>query len=149
VFDVARNRLLEEELVAHGRGSGEYRAVRFANDAESHASSLGLFVTRDTYVGGHGLSLRLDGLEPGVNDRARDRLIVLHGAPYVSREFASAKGRLGLSWGCPAVEPRVAARLIDRIRDGAPLFVYYPDPRWLASSPFLSDCADAAETARR
>jgi hypothetical protein len=144
VLDLARSEVAYEELVAHGRGSGENDAVRFTNAPGSHASSLGLYVTGDTYVGQHGRSLRLAGLEPGVNDRAGERLIVMHGADYVSRAFAATHGRLGRSWGCPAVDPKIAHHLIDRIQAGTPLFIYYPDERWLRTSPFLGGCDDAA-----
>jgi hypothetical protein len=128
--------------VAHGRGTGENEARRFSNEPGSHRSSLGLFVTRDTYVGRHGRSLRLLGLEPGVNDRALERAIVLHGADYVSEKFAALHGRLGRSFGCPALALEVAQRVIDVIRGGTPLFVWYPDHAWLARSPFLGTCEE-------
>ena len=99
VFDVATGRLLFKELVAHGRGTGENMAEHFSDAMDSHQSSLGLFVARDTYVGHNGYSLRLDGLEPGFNARARERAIVMHGAPYVEGDFAARQGRLGRSWG--------------------------------------------------
>jgi L,D-transpeptidase catalytic domain len=137
VIDVDRRRMLFHELVAHGQGSGEDRAVSFSNRPGSHKSSLGIFRTEDTYVGGNGYSLRLDGLEDGVNDRARERLIVLHGADYVEPGFVRANGRLGRSWGCPAVRPEVSRPLIDRIKGGSALFVYYPDREWLRDSAFL------------
>ena len=97
--------MLFEELVAHGRGSGDNFATRFSNAEGSHQTSLGLFRTADTYVGGNGYSLRLDGLETGVNDRARERAIVMHGAPYVSEANVRTVGRLGRSHGCPALRP--------------------------------------------
>jgi hypothetical protein len=138
VFDFApAPRLLYAEHVAHGRGSGEAMAERFSNIEGSHQSSLGLFRTAETYHGGNGYSLRLDGLEPGINDRARERLIVMHGAPYVDPDLARAQGRLGRSFGCPAVRPAVARSLIDTLSDGHLLFAYYPDPDWLAASPFV------------
>ncbi|HEX9163995.1 MAG TPA: murein L,D-transpeptidase catalytic domain family protein [Thermoanaerobaculia bacterium] len=137
VFDLASNTLLFRELVAHGKNSGGDRASFFSNSAGSLASSLGLFVTGDTYVGGNGYSLRLRGLEEGVNDMAWDRAIVMHGAYYVSREAVRALGRLGRSWGCPAVRQEIAKKIIDTVRGGSALFAYYPDKRWLASSAFL------------
>ena len=91
-------------------------------------------------MGQHGRALRLRGLEAGVNDRAAERAIVMHGASYVSREFIERHGRLGRSWGCPALERSAAPEVIDRIAGGSPLFAYYPDPEWLASSRFLSGC---------
>ena len=99
-------------------------ATQFSNDDESHQTSLGLFVTRDTYVGKNGYSLRLDGLDRGVNDRARDRAIVMHGAPYVSEAFVKANGRLGRSWGCPAISAAVARQMIDRVKGGGLVFAY-------------------------
>jgi hypothetical protein len=141
VLDMATRRPLFSELVAHGRGSGDDRADRFSNDPGSHQSSLGLFLTAESYVGSNGYSLRLDGLEPGVNDRARERAIVMHGAPYVSAAIARAMGRLGRSWGCPALRSGVARQVIDAIKGGSLVFVYYPDDRWQQSSRFLGTCA--------
>lgn len=143
VFDLRSRRLMYEELVAHGEGTGENIARRFSNDPETHRTSLGLYVTRDTYVGRNGYSLRLDGLDRGFNDRARERAIVMHGAAYVSQEFARAQGRLGRSWGCPALREGVARELIDRVKSGGLVFAYYPDQNWLAQSKFLNDCGAA------
>ncbi|HYI11606.1 MAG TPA: murein L,D-transpeptidase catalytic domain family protein [Thermoanaerobaculia bacterium] len=136
-FNLASRKLLFRELVAHGKNSGGERANFFSNSSGSLATSLGLFVTADTYVGGNGYSLRLKGLEEGVNDMAWDRLIVMHGAPYVSLAAVKALGRLGRSWGCPAVRPAVARKIIDTIRGGSALFAYYPEQGWLATSRFL------------
>jgi hypothetical protein len=138
VFDLASPTLLFEELVAHGQGSGDNRPTRFSNAGGSHASSLGLFVTGDTYLGRNGYSMRMDGLEPGVNDRARDRAIVLHGAPYVDAVFGVQQGRIGRSWGCPAVREAVARRMIDVLKGGQFVFAYYPDSGWLTRSALLS-----------
>jgi L,D-transpeptidase-like protein len=132
VFDLANNRLLYREVVAHGRGSGENVATLFSNASGSHASSLGLFLTRDTYLGRNGYSLRMEGLEPGVNDAAMRRAIVMHGASYVDPSTASSLGRLGRSWGCPAVREAVARGMIDVLKDGQFVFAYYPDEGWLA-----------------
>jgi hypothetical protein len=143
VFDLASRALLYEELVAHGMGSGGNLATLFSNEVDTHRTSLGLFVTRDTYTGRNGYSLRLDGLERGFNDRARERAIVMHGAPYVSAAFAREQGRLGRSWGCPAVNDAVARPLIDRVKGGGLLFAYYPDRNWLARSEYLGECAAA------
>jgi hypothetical protein len=144
VLDLERRSLLYEELVAHGRGSGEDRATAFSNEEGSHQSSLGLFVTLDPYVGRHGRSLRLRGLEAGVNDRATERAIVIHGAAYVSRAFAARHGRLGRSWGCPALAQDVAPEVIDQIAGGSPVFAYYPEPAWLERSRFLGACEAAS-----
>ena len=138
VFDLQSRQLLYRELVAHGEGSGENIATSFSNDPDSHRSSLGLFVTGDAYLGKNGYSMRLDGLEDGINDRARERAIVMHGAPYVSADFARMHGRLGRSWGCPALREDVARDVIDRVKGGGLLFVYYPDPEWLESSKYLA-----------
>lgn len=140
VFDLQPARLLYAEHVAHGRGTGENLAQHFSNIDGSHQSSLGLFRTAETYQGGNGYSLRMDGLEPGVNDKARSRQIVMHGAPYVNPEQALRQGRLGRSFGCPAVRKEVARGVIDTLKDGQLLFAYYPDQRWLTQSAFLQ-CA--------
>lgn len=143
VFDLARQKLLYTELVAHGRGSGDARATSFSNDDGSHRSSLGLFSTAETYLGDNGYSLRMDGLEPGYNDRARERAIVMHGAWYVDPALASRTGRLGRSQGCPAVRPKVAHQLIDTLKGGQLVFAYYPDANWLRHSALLHCAAPA------
>lgn len=145
VFDLRSGQMRFRELVAHGKGTGENLAQHFSDGMNSHQSSLGLFVTRDTYVGSNGYSLRLDGLEPGFNGRARERAIVMHGAPYVDAAFAAKQGRLGRSWGCPALREAVAHQVIDVVRDGGVIFAYYPDQAWLKESRFLN-CVHAAET---
>jgi hypothetical protein len=138
VFDVETGRLLFKELVAHGRNTGENMATRFSDVPESRQSSIGLFVTDETYVGSNGYSLRLDGLEPGFNGRARERAIVMHGAPYVNASLAASQGRIGRSWGCPALREAVARDVIDTIRGGGVIFSYYPDEEWLRTSRFLN-----------
>jgi hypothetical protein len=141
VLDLVNERVLFEELVAHGRGSGENFATRFSNDEGSHQTSLGLFRTADAYVGSNGYSLRLDGLEAGVNDRARDRAIVMHGASYVNALLSRTVGRLGRSWGCPALRPAIARTVIDTIKEGSLVFAYYPNRQWLRESRFLNGCS--------
>jgi L,D-transpeptidase catalytic domain len=141
VLDLEQERVLFEELVAHGRGSGENFATAFSNREGSHQTSLGLFRTADTYVGSNGYSLRLDGLEAGVNDRARERAIVMHGAPYVSEANLRTVGRLGRSHGCPALRPAIARTVIDTIKQGSLVFAYYPDRQWLQGSRFLNSCS--------
>lgn len=149
VFDLKRRTLLFHELVAHGRNSGENMASQFSNQNESMATSLGLYRTRSTYVGQNGYSLRMEGLEPGFNDRAFDRAIVIHGAPYVSRDLARLNGRIGRSLGCPAVRPAIAHQLIDSMKDGQLLFSYYPDRQWLSSSSFINcDKSTVAEVSK-
>ena len=141
VFDLASNKLLFREVVAHGQGTGENMARNFSNKDGSHQTSLGLFRTADTYNGKNGYSLRMQGLEPGTNDAAMSRAIVMHGAPYVNVKMAQQKGRLGRSWGCPAVRPEVAKQVIDSLKNGQMIFSYYPDSNWLAKSPFIH-CQD-------
>jgi hypothetical protein len=141
VYDLRSRNLLYSEHVAHGQGSGANMATAFSNEPETHQTSLGLFVTGDTYVGRNGYSLRLDGLDQGFNDRARERAIVMHGAPYVNPAAALIQGRLGRSWGCPAVREGIARELIDRLKGGNLLFAYYPDRGWLSSSKYLGACA--------
>lgn len=128
VLDLERATVLAHEFVAHGRGSGEDVATRFSNVTGSLASSLGAFVTAGTYLGAHGRSLRLDGLNPGLNDHAMQRGLVVHGAPYVSESTIRQSGRLGRSEGCPALSTTAAPRVIDMIEGGSVLFAYYPLP---------------------
>lgn len=144
VMDAETGLIRFHELVAHGRGSGLARASAFSNDTGSLQSSLGLFRTAETYQGRHGYSLRLDGLEPGINDRARERAIVMHGADYVTAPFAARWGRLGRSWGCPAIDPAIHRELIEAIRGGSAVFAYYPDADWLSGSPHLACETDLA-----
>jgi hypothetical protein len=136
-FDLISRKLLFRELVAHGKNSGGDRASFFSNSSGSLETSLGLYVTEDTYNGHNGYSLRLRGLEEGINDMASSRAIVMHGASYVSREAIRVLGRLGRSWGCPAVRPEIAHQMIDTLRGGTPVFAYYPEKSWLASSAFF------------
>ena len=124
VLDLNRARVLYRELVAHGQRSGENMTQFFSNAAGSLMTSLGLFVTETSYVGRNGYSLRLRGLDPGVNDNALDRAIVVHGAAYVSAAVAQRLGRLGRSWGCPAVRSDIARPLIDTIKDGTVVYAY-------------------------
>lgn len=137
VFDLAAQKLLFRELVAHGKNSGDLRTTRFSNDEGSLATSIGLYVTAQPYIGSNGYSLRLQGLDEGFNDHAWARAIVMHGAAYVNDSTARALGRLGRSWGCPAVRKEIARRMIDTLKGGSPIFAYYPDSNWLQSSRFL------------
>ena len=137
VYDLRARTLLFDELVSHGRGSGLANATEFSNVPESNRSSLGLYRTAETYIGKHGYSLRIDGLEPGINDRARERAIVIHAADYVNEKSARAQGYLGRSLGCPALRPEVARQVIDTVKGGGLIFAYYPDPHWLRTSKYL------------
>ncbi len=148
VFDLARGRLLHQELVAHGKNTGENHARHFSNRPGSLQTSIGLFRTADTYRGSNGYSLRLEGLEPGFNDKAMERAIVMHGAPYVDPRLSRTQGRIGRSWGCPAVRTGIARQLIDTIKGGHFVFSYYPDQQWLKTSQFLN-CDRAPHLARQ
>jgi hypothetical protein len=138
VVDLRTKTLLFEEHVSHGRGSGKTMATSFSNIPESNQSSLGLYRTAETYIGKHGYSLRLDGLERGVNNRARERAIVMHGADYVNAATAKANGYLGRSLGCPALRPAITRQVIDAVKNGGLLFAYYPDAEYLSESEYLN-----------
>lgn len=140
VFDLAQRRLLQREFVAHGRQSGELFAERFSNLPGSHQSSLGLFRGAESYTGRHGRSLRLDGLEPGFNDEARARALVIHGADYVAPAWAEKHGRMGRSLGCPAVQQEVIRVLVDQLKDGQYLFAWHPQ---MKAGRYL-DCASVS-----
>ena len=124
VLDLAHGKVLFHELVAHGAGSGEKFATRFSNVNDSRATSLGLFLTSETYEGGNGYSLKLKGLDEGINDQAEARHIVMHGAWYVSTDHARQYGMLGRSWGCPALPQEDAKPVIDAIKGGSFVFAY-------------------------
>jgi hypothetical protein len=121
-----QKKVLFEEFVAHGRGSGLDIPTKFSNRPSSYKTSLGLFVTDETYEGGNGYSLRLHGLTRALNHLAFDRKIVMHGAPYVNPEKARQAGRLGRSLGCPAVRPQVARSIIDTLKEGQFFYAYGP-----------------------
>jgi hypothetical protein len=138
VIDLGNKRLLYKCFVAHGKNSGDNFAKNFSNKPESLESSLGFFLTAETYYGDHGYSLRLDGLEKGINDNARTRDLVIHGAEYVSEEFIKKYGRLGRSWGCPALPVDISKEIIDKISGGSCLFIYGEDNYYKANSVFLN-----------
>jgi hypothetical protein len=140
VLDEGTGRVLFHELVAHGKNTGLREATAFSDEPGSNQSSLGLYVGAEPYVGKHGLSLRLDGLEPGINGNARDRAIVVHGADYATPAFVQEHGRLGRSFGCPAVRPEVVRSLVDELREGTPLFSWHDDSDWPSTSA-LSGCS--------
>jgi hypothetical protein len=142
VLDLGRGKVLFHELVAHGAGSGDKLATRFSNVDDSRTTSLGLFLTGDTYEGGKGYSLKLKGLDEGINDRAEERHIVMHGAWYVSADHVRQFGMLGRSWGCPALSSADAKPVIDAIKGGSFLFSYSAaDGGWQkASSSSLRSC---------
>lgn len=137
IIDLATQEILLNTVVSHGRNSGNLMAEKFSNRPESYQSSLGFYKTAETYHGKHGYSLRLDGLEKGFNDQARNRAIVIHGADYAREEVAKMSGRLGRSLGCPAVPSELSDEVIDLIKDGSLLFIYGNDQNYLAQSPLL------------
>lgn len=126
VIDMESNVVLFHSLVAHGMNSGQEFATNFSNKSESYKSSLGFYLTGEIYQGKHGSSLKLDGIEKGVNDNARQRAIVIHGADYVSENFIKKNGRLGRSQGCPALPVDITNQVISKIKDKSVLFIYHP-----------------------
>lgn len=126
-FDPQTGALIFNSLVAHGQGTGENMAVSFSNQPNSHQSSLGFYLTDTPYEGKHGLSLRLIGLEPGINNNALDRAIVVHGADYVSEQFVRQYGRLGRSHGCPALPTEIVEPFIKAAAKGTLIFIYHPE----------------------
>lgn len=139
VIDLRKQTLLFQTVVAHGRNSGMAYAKQFSNQPRSLQSSLGFYITRHTYQGGNGYSLLLDGCEKGFNDNARNRAIVLHGAEYAEETLGNTlRGYLGRSFGCPAVPMSIHRDIIDNIKLGNPLFIYYPDADYLRRSPLLN-----------
>lgn len=141
VIDVTHYKLLFHTYVAHGMNSGVEYANQFSNVPESNKSSLGFYVTGNTYMGGNGYSLRLNGLERGFNDNANSRDIVMHGADYVNEGFIHSQGYIGRSWGCPAVAPQLSKPIINRIKNGSCLFVYANNSYYLSRSPILRHSA--------
>ena len=137
VFDLANNSLLFNEHVAHGQGSGMNYATSFSNTEDSHKTSIGLFLTAETYNGGNGYSMRMDGLDRGFNDKARQRAIVMHGADYVNPNMIAKQGRIGRSHGCPALRRAVAAKVINILKDKQLVFSYANDNTWLHASRFF------------
>lgn len=147
VIDLAARKVVINDLVAHGQGSGMEYATQFSNRHNSHQSSLGFYVTDEPYIGSHGKSLRLRGMDNGFNSAAYDRDVVVHGAEYVSNDFIAGENRLGRSWGCPAVSNRIASELIDKIQGGSCLFIYYPSQQYLHATRWLKKQPDIATIA--
>ena len=137
VLDMAKKEVLFVSYVSHGRNSGENYATSFSNRNGSHQSSLGFYRTAGTYQGGNGYSLLLDGLEEGINDQARPRAIVIHGADYCSEEVIRSSGRLGRSFGCPALPLELTKPIINTIKGGSLLFIYADQPDYLTMSEVL------------
>jgi len=139
IIDLNRQEVVHSGLCAHGRNSGDEYACSFSNTPSSYKSSLGFYVTGDTYTGKHGLSLLLDGVEPGINDKARERAIVMHGADYVSRDFISRNGRLGRSFGCPSIPQEDHEKIITMLSGQSCLYIHFPDTEYLKRSLLLID----------
>ncbi len=137
VIDLTSNEVMVNDYVAHGQGSGEEYATAFSNKNGSHQSSLGFYITGNTYTGKHGNSLYLHGMDKGYNSEAYKRAIVMHGAGYVSKDFVLGTGRLGRSWGCPALSNEISDKVINLIKDGTCLFIYYPDQKYLNTCYWL------------
>jgi hypothetical protein len=137
VIDLANCRVLFNTYVAHGMQSGKQFANRFSNKPESNKSSLGFYETLTTYNGGNGYSLKLQGVERGINDNAGKRAIVIHGADYVDESFIRSQGYIGRSWGCPALPQRLHKAIIDVIKNGTCLFIYSPDKNYISHSNIL------------
>ncbi|MBK7561271.1 MAG: murein L,D-transpeptidase catalytic domain family protein [Chitinophagaceae bacterium] len=138
IIDVSNNKLVTNTYVAHGKNSGGEYATQFSNKPESLQSSLGFYVTADTYIGEHGLSLHINGVDPGYNDKALERTIVIHGANYVDAARARAGIFMGRSWGCPAVPQKESANIINTIKNGTCLFIYHPSRNYLLRSKILN-----------
>ena len=139
IIDVYEQKIIHKSLVSHGRGSGNEFATKFSNIPNSFQSSLGFYITGETYTGEHGISLRLDGVEKGFNDKARERGIVIHSADYVSEQFAKNTGRLGRSHGCPALPAEGYSQVIDLIKEKTAFFIFYPEETYLTKSEYLNN----------
>ncbi|PUT41331.1 hypothetical protein DIZ81_04455 [Legionella taurinensis] len=137
IFDLRKERLLYNTYVAHGKNSGMDVPRHFSNRPSSKETSLGTYVTRDTYYGSKGLSLNLQGLERGFNDNAYSRRVVIHGAWYVEPDFIKRAGRAGRSWGCPSIAKTLARPVINTIKGGSVVFAYYPDHYYLSHSGYV------------
>lgn len=138
IVDMDKLKVVNYSLVAHGRNSGEEYPENFSNKPSSYKSSLGFFLTDNIYYGKNGMSLYLDGIEPDVNDKARERAIVMHGASYVSRDFIRTNGRLGRSYGCPSIPIENHEEIINMLSGRSCIYIYYPDDHYLNNSPILA-----------
>lgn len=137
VLDLHNRQILHASVVAHGQGSGENYATKFSNLPGSHQSSLGFYKTLSTYRGGNGYSLQLEGLEEEINDKARPRAIVMHGADYADPERLKGAKRLGRSWGCPALPHKINKEVINTIKGGSVLFIYADNPEYFQKSKYI------------
>ena len=138
VVDLEQKIVLINTYVAHGRNSGTEFANSFSNNPSSHKTSLGFYVTGETYYGDNGLSLKIRGLERGFNDKANGRNSVVHGSEYVGPDFLRMNGCSGRSFGCPAVPSDEAQQVIDAIKEGSCLFIYHPTKKYISRSKILN-----------
>ena len=138
IFDMAKKELLLKSYVSHGKNSGQNYATSFSNVSGSYKSSLGFYLTENTYQGKNGYSLILNGLEKGINDKAKERAIVVHGAAYSNPSIIASSGRLGRSQGCPALPLAISKKIINTIKGGTLLYIYANNKKYLAQSPVLS-----------
>jgi L,D-transpeptidase catalytic domain len=138
VLDMNSGKILFNTLAAHGKNSGMDYATDFSNEESSNKTSLGFFITSNTYMGNNGYSLRLQGCEKGINNRAMERAIVMHGAGYVNENFVQSNGYLGRSHGCPAVPQQISKSIIDVIKNGSCLFLYHPTKKYTTASKILN-----------
>ncbi|NTU57411.1 MAG: murein L,D-transpeptidase catalytic domain family protein [Chlorobiaceae bacterium] len=138
IIDIVKGKILHSALVAHGKGSGENVATRFSNKPGSNKSSVGFYLTENTYIGKNGYSLVLKGLDHGINDKAANRSIVIHGADYVSEDYIRRHGRLGRSQGCPALSMESYQQVIDLIKEGTCLFIYHNGRDYASRSGVLN-----------
>ena len=138
VIDLNEKKVIFNSLVAHGKNTGEEFAQKFSNIESSLQSSIGFFITDSSYNGSNGYSLKLLGMDPGYNDAALKRAIVMHGADYVSEDFIKSQQRIGRSWGCPAVPRALAEPMINTIKGKNCLFIYYPDEKYFSDSKWLN-----------
>jgi hypothetical protein len=139
IVDMNNKQVIHSSLVAHGRNSGQEFANSFSNISGSYQSSLGFYITDGIYQGKHGTSLRLNGMEPGINDNAMQRAVVMHSADYVSNDFIKKHGRLGRSFGCPSIPVENHEEIISLLSGGSCLYIHFPDANYQASSLLLKD----------
>lgn len=138
IIDMKNQKLIRKELVAHGKNSGHDKVTSFSNKLHSNQSSMGFYITDDPYIGANGISMLINGMDKGYNDQARNRAVVMHGADYVNPKTMNQNGRLGRSYGCPAVEAHKAQEIIDYIKKGSCLFIYFKDNNYLNTSKWLN-----------
>lgn len=141
ILDMTTQKVLFNTYVAHGKNTGGNKATKFSNTPNSFQSSLGFYVTAETYYGKNGLSLFIDGMEEGFNTKARERYVVIHGADYATPDFIKRAGRLGRSYGCPAVPTKLSKEIINKIKGQSVLFIYHPNRNYLENSGYLNQQA--------